>query len=511
MNYNPVYLNDATQSWTGVDTRLSGGNTNRAFIYSIAYSGSRLFFGGSFIFNYTNIPWKYNYVYPISSYSSNYINVGYFDDQPTMNIIKSLKNIGTRVEIVADSAASTYDGVFNLALCANNLVAAGRFNLVNTEITGFQTTTHINRSLFYQLSDTWPFNTTLPPLTTIKTYDWAKLYNYIGTQGLPASGCFTPSFSGDYAKNITYYDNNLNKWVAFPDTANIINNSSGQLNALGVIDSPLNSNSKMLFTAGTHLSGTLLYYTGTRWDFIRPSLSSSRHWNANPQCYQLYNDNRGNLIYVGSFSGLNGDWKRSGVAKYNGTFTTDSLIALGTGLTGASGHGYCVTMSGDNYIVGGLFDSKIAYFDINSSTNWKKLYSNTNNSIFLSSSMSFNSIDLDINNNKIYLAGDFYFIKDDFDMTRVAQLTSDGTNYSFGRIDGNTTVPDIETFNRNIPQILFVNRVANYTIDSTLSSDFNNIAGLNLRTHLQNFDSGGQGISIYGKSPYQGVSGLSVN
>jgi len=511
MNYNPVYLSDVTESWEGVDSRLSGGNTNRQFIYTIAYSGNRLFFGGSFIFNYTNVPWKFDYVYPISSYNLNFINIGYFDDDPTQNIIKSLKNIGTRKQVVADSDSTVYDGVFNLALCGNNLVAAGRFNLVNTEITGFQTTTHIDRSLFYQLSNTWPFDTTLPPLTNIRVYDWGKLYNFIGTQGFPGSGCFTPSFSGDYAKNITYYNNDLNRWVAIPDSENIINNSTGQLQALEVLDSPLNASSKMLFTAGSHLSGTLLYYTGTRWDFVRPSLSSSRFWGANPQCYQLYNDNRGNLIYVGSFSGLNGDWRRSGVAKYNSTFTTDSLLAIGTGLTGASGHGYCVTMSGDNYIVGGLFDSKIAFFDINSSTNWRKLYSDTNNSIFLSSSMSFNSIDLDINPNKIYLAGNFFFIKNDFNMTRIVQLTSNGTNYSFGRVDGNIIIPGIETFNRNIPQTLLVNRVANYTVDATLSSDFDNIAGLNLRTHLQNFDSGGSGISIYGKSPYQGVSGLLVN
>lgn len=511
--YNPVYLNDNTSTWTGVDDRLSGGGTNRQFIYTAAYSGNRLFFGGSYIYNYINEPYDGNYIYPISSYNQNFINIGYFDDSITQYDIKSLKNIGTRTQVVASTARP--DGVYNLTLCGSNFVAAGRFDLVNTEITGFRTTTHIDRSLFFQLSDTWPFTTTLTPLTTIDVMDWAKLYWYIATQGLPGSGCFTPTFSGNYAKNITYYDNTTNRWVPFQDSANIINNSTGYLNSLAVLDNPNNISSKMLFTAGTHLSGSLLYYTGNRWDFIRPSLSTSRFWGNNPQCYQLYNNNRGNLIYVGSFSGLNGDWRRSGVVRYDGTFGTDSLLALGTGLTGISGHGYCITMSGDNYIVGGLFNSKIAHFDINSSTDWKKLYSYSNEILYLSSNMSFNCIDLDINLGKIYLGGYFYFINDDFNISLLGELDDGGGlfgDYLYNSVDGQAVIPGIQTFNRNIPQLMFVNRLANYSVDNIngLSADFDNFIGINLRTHLQKFDAGGAGIRIYGESPYQGVSGIIV-
>ena len=77
MAYNPVNLSQLTNNWTYVDPALTGGDTNKSFINTIAYSGSNLCFGGSFIFNYDNYPYTFPFYFPQNQFQ--YINIAYFD------------------------------------------------------------------------------------------------------------------------------------------------------------------------------------------------------------------------------------------------------------------------------------------------------------------------------------------------------------------------------------------------------------------------------------------------
>ena len=101
--YNPINLVGSTNDWTGVDTSLSGGSSFRTLIHDIVYSGSNLFFGGAFIYDYTNVNNVPNYQLPADPKLQT-INIGYFDT--TSNRIRSIGGIGTRVQA---SSAQTID------------------------------------------------------------------------------------------------------------------------------------------------------------------------------------------------------------------------------------------------------------------------------------------------------------------------------------------------------------------------------------------------------------------
>lgn len=495
--YNPINYDASANQWTYIDNALSGANTNTTLIYAIAYSGSNLYFGGSFIANYSNQPYQYPFTFPISSFQ--YINLAYFDSN--LQRFLSLKNIGTRNQVFSSNESSSIDKVLAITLCGSNLVAAGKFNNINTLITGFSTVTHIARSDFYTLSDTWPFNTTLPPNTTLKFNDWIKLTENIITVSVATSTCFAPSFSGDVAKNIAYYDNTQKKWLPFSDSANIINNSDGYLTSLGTLTD--SRGSKVLYTAGSVLTGNILYYNvpGSRWDFTRPALSTNKISNA--MCLSLVDDNRNNLIYCGTFSGINNISNYTGIAKFNGT-VVNGLCSYGTGITGTSAFVYSAVMSGDTVIASGIFPDKIVYFDTLNSTVWKRLYPQTNNSIYLSSNFNFTSVDLD-QNNDLVTAGNFFNINDNIDLVGFARL-SPSSNYTFDNI-GPLFDTDVFTYGKATGQIIFVNDLANYTVASPISADF--LTSDNLRTHKDLFR-GSTSIRILGTSPYQGASGIKV-
>ena len=101
MAYNPVNLSQLTNNWTYVDPALTGGDTNKSFINTIAYSGSNLCFGGSFIFNYDNYPYTFPFYFPQNQFQ--YINIAYFD--PGTLRFTSLKGIGTRVAVLSTGQA----------------------------------------------------------------------------------------------------------------------------------------------------------------------------------------------------------------------------------------------------------------------------------------------------------------------------------------------------------------------------------------------------------------------
>jgi len=494
--YNPINYDAALDQWTNIDIALSGADTNTTLIYAIAYSGSNLYFGGSFIANYTNEPYIYPFYVPISSFQ--YINIAYFDSN--FQRFFSLKNIGTRNQVFNSNEFRSIDKVCALTLCGANLVAAGKFDNINTLITGFSTTTHVALTNFYTLSDTWPFTSTLPPNTTIRFNDWVKLTQDIITIGVATSGCFAPSFSGDVARNIAYYNNAQNKWLPFSDSANIINNTPGFLTSLGTLTD--SRGSKVLYTAGTVLTGNILYYNvpGGRWDFTRPALSTNRITNA--MCISLVEDNRGNLIYCGTFSGVQANNRLTGIARFDGT-AIDGLCSYGTGITGTSAFVYSAVMSGDTIIASGIFPDKIVYFDTINSTVWKRLYPQTNNSIYLSSNFNFTSIDLD-ENNDVVATGNFFKINGNPDLVGFARL-SPTTDYDFENI-GPIFDPAATTYGQNIGQVIFVNNLASYTVVSPISASF---ITDDLRTHYDSF-SPGAGIRILGTSPYQGASGINV-
>ena len=498
MAYNPVNLSQLTNNWTYVDPALTGGDTNKSFINTIAYSGSNLCFGGSFIFNYDNYPYTFPFYFPQNQFQ--YINIAYFD--PGTLRFTSLKGIGTRVAVLSTGQAiDEADSVYAITLCGSNLVAAGRFNSVNTQITGFKADLLINRSLFYSLSNTSPFNANMPKNTVVQYNDWVKLLDTIPTLTL-ATNSFSPVFSGNPAKNIAFYNNITNRWSAFADSASIINNSNGYLTSLGVLNHPDNTNNKVLYTAGNVLSGTILFYNNTRWDFVRPSLSSSRIPNC--KTLSLVNDNRGNLVICGTFSGVNSDPNLTGIARFNG-LTANSIFSYGTGITGTSAFVSSAVISGNNIIASGIFPDKIVYFDTVKGGNWVRLFPDTTQSIYISSNFKFNSLNLN-ENNDLLVCGDFWSINDNTDLITVAKL-SPSTNYTFESLGNTPYGTNIQDYGNTYGRVVFNNTLATYTVGTTLSADFS--PNVQLRTNYESLQPG-TGIRIVGLSPYQGVSGTIV-
>jgi hypothetical protein len=471
--YNPINLTN--NNWNGVDNTLSGGGfENRTFISDIILSGNTLFFGGKFIYNYTNVDNFANYQLPTNP-ALQVINIGYFDT--TSNRIRSLKGIGTATQVI--TGANRVPAVFKMAMSGSNLVVAGNFNLINTQITSFRCTAPINRTQFYTLSDTVPFNANVTVGQVIDLSAYNLLFTTLYTNSLPGNS-FTPQFSGDFADSIAYYSPTNQKWNAFPNGTSI--NFNGSLQAVAEYNN-------RIYTAGTYLSGSLFYNDGTQWVDVTPNMSVNRYLSA--ECLSLYNDSRGNLIYCGTFSGFNGDLNKTGIMGYNGS----TFFSLGSGLSGDAPYASAVILSGDNYIACGSFDDRIAFCNRPLNSNFKQLYNGANNFSFDEA-----VYNIALSGSALIFCG--YFDNLNSVATRVGTVTVAGDIASLnGPIDS-----DITLWNNFMPVTIFANVPVDYTLDSTISGDFTTISLQSLGDSLNTVS----GLSAYGSSPYQGISGINI-
>jgi len=475
--YNPINLVYSTDTWAGVDSFLSGGVTNNTIIHDIVYSGSNLFFGGGFIYNYTNQDNLPNFMLPDDP-KLQVINIGYFDT--TSNRIRSIGGVGTRVQ-VSSGTGNRLPAIYSMAMSGSNLVAAGTFTLINTQITSFECTSAINRTQFYTLSDTIPFNANVTIGQVIHLSAYNLLFTSLFTNSLPGI-CFTPRFSGDYADSIAYYSPTNQKWNAFPNGTGV---SFGQ-SAYAV-----EFYNNQIYTAGASLSGTIFYNDGTNWQQVTPNMAANRIQNA--RCFKLYNDQHGNLIYCGAFSGFNGDPKKTGVMGYNGS----TFFALGPGLSGSTPFASTVVLSGDNYIVGGIFNDRISYCNLPTNSNFIRFYNGTPGDNGFTSSQFVSTIAL--SGSTLVFGGHFDNLNSVAVVVGAVDHAGDITNLG-GLIDD-----DVYSFN-GVPRIMHANVPVNYTLDSTISGDFTTIDLQSLRDSLDTIS----GLYAYGSSPYQGISGINI-
>ena len=363
-------------------------------------------------------------------------------------------------------------------MSGSNLVAAGNFNLINTQITSFECTSAINRTQFYTLSDTIPFNANVTVGQVIHLSAYNLLFTSLFTNSLPGI-CFTPRFSGDYADSIAYYSSSNQKWNAFPNSTNV---SFGQ-SAYAV-----EFYNNRIYTAGAYLSGTIFYNDGTTWQQVTPNMAANR--NSDATCLKLYNDQRGNLIYCGTFSGFNGDLKKTGIMGYDGS----TFFALGSGLSGTAPYAGNVVLSGDNYIAAGLFDDRIAYCNRSTNSNFKSFYNGTNN--FASDAY---VLSIALSGSTLIFGGYFYNLNSVATTVGAVDTAGNITNLG-GLIDDN-----VYNFGP-VPRIMLANVPVNYTLASSISGDFTTIDLQTSRDILGTIS----GLSAYGSSPYQGVSGIDV-
>ena len=489
--YNPLYLNSSTNTWTAVDNTLSADPMHTR---TVMYSGDRLFFGGDFIYNFTNANNVANFQLPPKSYQVGC--VGYFDT--TINRIQSIGAIGTFTEqeycnSTACEALSTFDlqnSVNSLTLCGANLVAAGYFKSVNTQITGFQSLCTLPASIWFQLSNFSPFNTGLLPGQVITVPQYNLIFTNLFTMGLATN--FMPRLSGNPAVNIAYYSPTVGRWQAFPNITNA-DFSSGTFTACEVYNNIVYATG-----FGTGISGGLYYNSGNQWNQVTPSISNNCS-SLDPQGTCLYNDQRGNLIYCGIFDDYTGSASKSGILKYNGSV----FSAIGNGFDGSPNTDTIVTsvtLSGDNYIAAGNFPNKIAWINRSTGTTWTKLYNGT------AAAAGFVAADtvscLDLSGNNMVFGGGFDLFPTILNTTGVAAIVNNNITGMPQDIYG---MDDLFALTR-LPRVVFANVPVDYSVNATIAADFVTVI---LQSHRDAMLTT-SGISAYSTAPYQGVNGITI-
>lgn len=491
--YNPLYLNRNTSIWTAVDNTLSADPMHTR---TVVYSGDRLFFGGNFIYNYTNANNVTNFQLPAKSYQVGC--VGYFDT--TINRIQSIGAIGTfRDQEYCNSTACAalpgYDlqnSVNCLTLCGANLVAAGYFKSINTQITGFQARNAIPATSWFELSNFPPFNAGIANGQVITVPNYNLIFTNLYTMGLATS--FMPRLSGDPAVNIAYYNPSVGRWQAFPNTTNVDF-------SLGIFAACEAYNNIIYATGfGPGISGGLYYNSGNQWNQVTPSISNNCIDNPDtPMGQALYNDQRGNLIYCGIFDNYTGSASKSGILKYNGSV----FSAIGNGFNGAPNTSTLVssvTLSGDNYIAAGNFPDKIAWINRNTGTTWTKLYNGTAAAAgFLTSNVVSN---LDLSGNNMVFCGVFDLGSITPNTDGVAAITNSNITGMPQDIYG---INDLNA-NGRFPRVVFANVPVDYSVNSTIAADFTTAI---LQSHRDAMLTT-SGISAYSTAPYQGVNGIAI-
>lgn len=488
MSYlNPFYYNTNTNQWSGVDTNytLSGADS---VVYDIILSGDKIFFAGRFNYDLNNQFGINYYIQP--PYALRAINIGYFDT--TYGRIATIKNIGTANFGVC--AGKYDDAVYGMALCGQNLVAVGGFSMINTEVTGFSAHLPIPRTDFYNLSDTPPFNVNLPAGTVLAPTDFYKLFTSDFTNILPNS-CFIATFSGDPAFNAAYYNPSIEKWVAFNN--NLSFNQADPLFSTAVVNSTA-------FAAGTPLSGTVFYYNNDQWKILSNTnlLTAINISGLIPpggrqsgNTYYLYNDYRNNLIIAGGFSAFNTNSNFTGLMRYS--FTDNTLYPMGSGLgrnfTALDGFPFVagVVLSGDTYIASGQFYQKLAYLRGNE---WVQM---VNPNTFTLAGYDYNLQALAISGDNLLITGRFS-ASNVPNAAYVAAVKNNALYNLNGLID-----PDINNFIKT--KTVLINKNETYT-NSDGSFSFTNPT---LNTN-EGFTQG-PGLSVFGNSFYQGLTGISIN
>lgn len=502
MDFNPLYYNNNANNWYGIDNTLTAGLTGIHKCYTIVQSGSRLFFGGKLYYDYKNIQRRPDpYYYPPPE-TLRFINIGYFDT--TVNRMGKFANLGTPNFWLSSAFTPIgpnnprQDSVFAMTLCGENLVAAGVFDLINTAITGFKTLIPITRSNFWQLSDTAPFNTDFSANKEIDADSFWLLYQNSNTSYI-SNSCFVPTFSGNVAKsNIAYYHPSNNRWIALDGTTRNITEG------IFTVESVSNGSFNTLYAAGLYLSGTVLKYTGTDWVFVaNTSLLSAVQIPAGvpagtkPSMYYLYNDYVGNLIMCGSFSGFGGDWRKTGILKYN--IASDTVYSMG--------NGFCqgpvvfsplnipecngVILSGSNYIGIGNSDKRVAALN-NTTGNWTTIINNT--------------IDTsgDLNLQKLILSGSTLIMSGEFTDTLNANVKNIAkiNNQVITNLDGGMGNDESD---EKITGIFLYHPEAYTANTGTTLSNSPDVLFTN-----QSFTAG-VGVGVYGNSFYVGVSGITIS
>ena len=484
---NPFYFNTSTNEYSGVDTiyTLSGADT---VVYDIMLSGNKIFFAGRFNYDINNQFGSFTYIQP--PYHLRSINIGYFNT--TYGRISFLKNIGTANFGIFDNNYS--NAVYGMSLCGQNLVAVGGFSMINTEITGFSAHKTIPRTDFYNLSDTPPFNTNLNAGTVLTPNDFYVLFTSFFTNTLPNS-CFVATLSGDPAVNAAYFNPALDKWVAFNNTFNF--NEYDPLFTTEVVGNTA-------FAAGTPLSGTIFYYNDDQWKILSnsnaltatnlpPIIPSGARRSAN--MYKLYNDYTGNLICAGSFSAFDVDSNKTGILRYN--FNNNTFHAMGSGLgrnfTASDGLPVVnsVVLSGSTYIASGAFYQKLAFL-------------NNNEWISLVDPNTFTLAGYDYNLQAIAISGDNLVLTGKFSATNVqnAAYVAAIKNNSLYAIDG--LIDDDVNSLIKVKSVLINKNETYNSVDGGVS-----FANPTINTNQEFTD--GPGLSVFGKSFYQGLTGIIIS
>jgi len=503
-------------------TAASDIGYSRSLVNDIILSGNKLIFCGMFQNNVTNIYNSEFYQYPADN--SNYTNIAYFDT--TSNRLKKLANIGTfswplLSSVSANSTA--FDRVYTLALCGNNLVAGGKFSMVNTTITGFQNlfATVSSTSLTTLCSYGPPFNADINVGDILTVGQYKQLITNPPT--IQFNEYFFPTYSGDPCQNIAYYSNSLEKWLPFTNTREL----PGRVRSIAV-------RNNTVYTTGRSYSGSILYHDGSDWQFLSNSYTMSSYANNllnlsgsyEPLLsslafkmegmhlnYSQYNDR---LLLCGIFSGYDVDYRKSGVMAYD--FNNNSFVSLGSGINIPAS--YMSVVCGENVVVVGDFQ------------NADPLNHLTQPSLIVYLPPGPNQVFRDLCDfDKLALAsiycctlcgtnvllGGYYQKLDSFNNQEYSFVTYVDKNFNlnFYNVQPSGPFSNTNPFKSNTDELtsyapnvlkVFDYIKLNYTVNSNISADFVSESIYNNEPLI-----GVNGIGVFGNSTYLGISGINVD
>lgn len=506
-SYQFTTWNDITSSYVISYTSLSGYRIT--VVDKILLSGSSLIFAGCLASDFWNNFGNSQFNPPGDK---TYLNVCAFDNTSPYRFRK-LKNIGTYVMYnSSDPATYEADRVFNLALCGQNLVACGQFNLINTEITGAICDTFTSQASLSSLSSYGPPFTSNISIGQVVLLSAYQLLTKSGQGWL--SSRFRATYSGDPATNIAYYTPIDNKWYAFPGSHT---NLQGQLRALEVVNNTV-------YTSGITNGWGIFYHDGTTWQGLANSWVLS---TTDPSTYGvvlgLTNDYKNRLIVTGAFSGISGDYKKSFAMRYN--FTTGLYESLGNGFQTLGGLGGCFGsfLCGANIVVYGTLRATNALYPTTGAAVNILTYIDENNTMpnFLDA--------FNYNNIAIYPRGVYSAVLCGYNIVMGGQFLNVNTSYGFldsyvAYVNNGTIYPfyipprgPFTPFNRNWtttaelsswePSVRSVFDYVQMSYSSGTGVDLD--TGTELLYNNQAFTCA-PGLSVYGNSTYLGASGIVV-
>lgn len=544
-NFNPSYISN-TLSQSGVDTSYFIGDSIQTWEETVSFfspvtstffgsfrnivddiilSGNTLFFSGAFANDITNKYYSIYWNYPPEQI--NPINIGYFDT--TKNRIYKFKNIGNFTNPILSTLSAdtlTFDRVFSLALCGNNLVAAGKFSLVNTEITGFQ---NLFSTVPYSAISASPLVTYGAPFTTnISVNQIIPLTAYKLLASNPStilySDYFFPTLSGDPCTNVTYYSQAQQKWLPFIGSKTM----SGRIRDVEV-------RNNVVYVTGRTDRGAVFFHNGSDWTFLSNTWSMSSlsgnfsKYAGTSLSLRLtglgnkmeglslnYDSSNDRMIFTGAFSGYDNDYRKTGIMSYN--FNTASFDNIGSGINIPTV--FSTVLCGGNIAAFGSFiDPNLddinkpfmaAYIEPNGSF-FKKFdtnifYVNDGGYCLYTGCLcgynivvggKFDTFD-GVNDNKSYVG----FFNKNRNFTAFNVLP----NGPFTNTNPFKTVSGELSAYEPVVRKVFEYMPMNYTIGTGISGDFTSL-------NLYNNDTiqSGTGITVFGNSTLLGINGINVD